>query len=221
MEADDALRSSPITKLYKPRNLEATMRELKHLSDMAIIRLAKLQSWYLPNFYPFVFPGQLRGGPGTGPPPILSQVSAGDQSTRLLRQFIQSEGTTEVPRNILIVDNETGKKRLLPESILTPVPFAFTHTVNPTTFSVSLSHGSASDTGTDQADTDHGDDGNDEDITFNVNPNRDGSDNLDDTIQVGENLPVTSLHPETLANLRAEFRFDPGSDDLGKFCFLR
>ena len=227
MEAEDDQRSSPVTKLCKPRNLEATMQELRFLSDMAIIKLARLQSWYIPGYYPFVFPGQIRGGPGTGPPPILGQVSAGAQSSQLLKQFIRKEGVIDIPRNILIVDTDTGMRRLLPEVILTPIAHQFNHTVNPTTFSVSLSHGCASDTGTDQADTDHGDeeDDNDEEIVFDENPIRGVSDDLDDTVQMGENPAVTSLNPQTLANLQADSRFAPGSDELGMnftslCCFL-
>ena len=102
-DEDDANQNNlPITKLYKPKNLDATMQELRLLSDVAIMKLAQLQSWYIPGFYPWVFPGNVRGGRGTGPPPILSQVSAGSDSSRKLRQFIRSEGTTKSPRNIVL-----------------------------------------------------------------------------------------------------------------------
>ena len=200
------------------------MRELLFLSDMAIVKLARLQAWYLPGYYPFVFPGHLRGGRGTGPPPILSQT-AGNQSAQLLRQFIRSEGVTEIPRNIVLIDTDTGMRRLLPESILMPPALTFAHTVNPTTFSVSLTHGSASDTtGTDQGDTGQSDNAgsNDDEITFNANPIRDGrgdQDDLDDTIQIGVNPAVASLDPQTMANLQACSRFAPGSDGLGKIFF--
>ena len=92
--------------------------------------------------------------------------------------------------------------------------------MNPSIFSVSLSQ-AASDTGTDQLDTDDGYDGsddNDREIIFDEDPNREdreGDDDLDDTVVMGENPPITSLHPQTLVNLREQSRFEPGMDELG------
>ena len=209
------MNSLPITKLYKPKNLEATMQEFQLLSDCAIIKLARLQSWFIPNFYPFTFPGQLRGGPGTGPPPILDQVSAGNKSKDLLRLFIRTEGVTEIPRNILLIDTETGVKTFLPECVLRPTAQFFYCNVLPRTFSVALDLDFGSDT--DQSsDSDNGSDDSDDDITFNVNPS--GADNgqLNNTVPVGTNPQVASLNPRTLANLQSQFRFTPGLDGLGK-----
>ena len=219
-DENDAIQNSlPITKLFKPKNLDATMQELKLLSDVAIMKLARLQCWFVPGYYPWTFPGQMRGGPGTGPPPILSQVSAGSNSVRQLRQFIRSEGTTEIPRNIVLIDTDTGMKRFLPESVLTPMAF-FTYVVQPTTLSVTISTDSASDT--DQGDDAHdGDDSDhDDEITINTNASGDagGGADLDDTIEMGVNPPISSLDPQILANLQREVRFSPGSDELGKNC---
>ena len=202
----------PTTKLFKPRNLEATMQELKHLSDVAIIKLARLQCWFIPGYYPFTFPGQLRGGPGTGPPPILEQVSAGNKSLNLLRHFIRVEGVTEIPRNIILIDTELGVKRFLPESVLFPTAQFFYCNVLPQTFSVSLDLDFGSDT--DQT-SDNDDDDDDDDILFNLDPRSSNNDDLDDTVRVGVNPSVTSLNPQTLTNLRRDFRFTPGSDGLG------
>ena len=192
------------------------MRELKMLSDCAIVKLARLQNWYIPGFYPFTFPGQLRGGPGTGPPPILSQVSAGNNSTKLLKLFIRTEGVTEIPRNILLIDTDTGVRRFLPECVLQPAARFFHFNVLPSTFSVSLSLNSGSDT--DQASDRDANDDEDEEIVFDEDPNGaaiddDGDD--DDTIPVGINPPVASLNPGTFANLQRDVRFTPGSDGLG------
>ena len=74
--------------------------------------------------------------------------------------------------------------------------------MNPSTFSVSFSQ-AASDTGTDQVDTDDGDDGsndNDREIILDEDPNREdreGDDDLDDTVVMGKNPHIKSLHPQT------------------------
>ena len=78
---------------------------------------------------------------------------------------------------------------------------------------------SASDTDNGDGNTDAADDldGSDDEISMNTNRNGDSGDNvdLDDTIEMGVNLPVASLDPQTLENLQREIRFSSGSDDLG------
>ena len=107
---------------------------MKNLCDVDIIGLCRDQSWYIPGFYPFVFPGNVRSGPD-GTPEVLVECTAGKQSKKMLQVFLSVEGETKLPKSIILLHPD-GSRSFLPENVLQPVHI-FPHRVEQDCFLVS------------------------------------------------------------------------------------
>ena len=122
-----------MTILTKPRNLQSTMQTLMLLPDVDIVRLARDQGWWIPQYYPFIFPGHARSGPRELPP-VLTNCTANDKSLKLLKLFVKVEGRCDLPRNIVLV-HENLSRSFLPETVLTPPAHTFNYEILPSVFS--------------------------------------------------------------------------------------
>ena len=95
--------------------------------------MCREQAWYIPGFYPLVFPGNIRCGQD-GTPRLLSECTAGNQSKKMLQIFLSVEGETALPRSI-ILRHPDGSQSFLPENVLQPVHI-FPHRVEQDSFVV-------------------------------------------------------------------------------------
>ena len=90
------------------------------------MELCRLQNWCLPCYYPFCFPGQNRSG-SSGIIPVISSMTAGSSSTKLLKSMLDITEQYELPKTLLLRNETTGQVSYLPQSVLTPVTvFNFT-----------------------------------------------------------------------------------------------
>ena len=185
-----------VTFLTKPKNLETTLQTLSLLSDVDIVKMARLQDWWIPQLYPFVFPGKLRSG-HQGLPPVLKNCTAENNSTKLLQLFLRVEGRTNLPRIIVLI-HEDGSRSLLPEAVLTPPVQSFNYDVNPSVFTVSAGiEGQSDQTSTDQTADDTGD-----------------NDDINDGV-VARNPSRPRSQAAAVLDLNNERRFYPGIDGYG------
>ena len=214
--------------LTKPHNLNETLKTLKLLPDVEIVKLCRLQSWWLQNYYPFTFPGQMRQG-NLGAPAILKRCTAYNgrdrEAQRLLRRYVSCFGATSLPRSVIIV-LENGTRSHIPEEALTPT-IQFNYQILPNDFLVTPA---ADSSGDDSSDDDSSntttahivptqilssdDDGSNDD-------NDDDDDDDDDAMQIGlqpcdNDDYLTQLTQEAREMLVAEFRYEPGSDRQGQ-----
>ena len=112
--------------LTRPKNWRETKAIITQLCKEDIIKLCILQDWSLPNFYPFVFPHQIRSG-RTGSVPLLEEMTASRFSAPLLQNMLDSVEEIRIPKSIIVKDEETGQVAFLPQNILTPTSeFCFT-----------------------------------------------------------------------------------------------
>ena len=84
------------------------------------MELCRLQNWCLPCYYSFCFPGQNRSG-SSGIMPVISSMTAGSSSTKLLKSMLDITEQYELPKTLLLRNETTGQVSYLPQSLLTPV----------------------------------------------------------------------------------------------------
>ena len=205
----------PVTILTKPKNMEKSLPILMMLSDVDLIKLCQTQSWWIPNIYPFVFPGSgVRTG-SQGLPPILKACTANKESKHLLKLLINVEGKALLPRNIVIV-HEDGSKSFIPESMLVPLT-QFNTEVLPSVISVTIGGNLASSGQSSSSDvpdlSDDDDDNNDNDEDNDAEQDANNLDG-DDAIVMENRRPPTSQLRHVLA-LQSDPRFSPGLDGYG------
>lgn len=104
--------------LRRPPNYNQTAAILSQLTITDKIRLCRLNSWAIPGLWPLVFPGNLRQRRQT--PLILTEMTAGGESTNILRSLLRSEAQVELPKQIILIDEASNIKSVLPTPVLTP-----------------------------------------------------------------------------------------------------
>ena len=75
-----------------------------------------MQNWAIKGYYPLVFPG--RGITN----PMLNCYTAGNKSTKVLKEILKYESPISLPRHIVIEDESRGLKAFLSSQYLTPLP---------------------------------------------------------------------------------------------------
>ena len=197
-----------MTILTKPKNLQSTMQTLMLLPDVDIVRLARDQGWWIPQFYPFIFPGQFRAG-HRGLPPVLSNCTAHDQSLKLLKLFVRVEGRCDLPRNIVLVHEDLSRS-FLPEAVLTPPAHIFNFQILPSVFSVVFGNQDQSDQSSSSVDQNQSDDDDDD------NPGAGSQDNDSDGGGVVSQQPSRpQSQARAVMDLSNQARFYPGTDGYG------
>ena len=104
--------------LRRPPNYNQTAAILSQLTIKDKIRLCRLNSWAIPGLWPLVFPGNFRQRGQT--PLILTEMTAAGESTNILRSLLRSEAQVQLPKQIILIDEASNIKSVLPTSVLTP-----------------------------------------------------------------------------------------------------
>ena len=114
-----------VTVLKPPRNMKQTRDILQQLCQEDIVKLCILQNWCIPGIYPFCFPHQIRSSI-LGSVPLLETYTASNNSTNLLNKMLLLETEIELPKHVVIQDEDAGVTGYLSVNVLTPSPGAFT-----------------------------------------------------------------------------------------------
>ena len=109
---------SPVV-LSLPKELEKTLAILSHLCKEDVVQMCRFQNWCLPFYYPLCFPHHFRSG-HLGIPPVLEKRTANKQSSELLKKMVEMHGKIELPKYIIIKDEETNTSAYLCSTVLTP-----------------------------------------------------------------------------------------------------
>ena len=189
--------------------MDKTLPILMMLPDVELVKLCQAQSWWIPQLYPIVFPGNMRMGQA-GMPPIFKECTADKRSKRLLIHLIELEGRAQLPRNVVIV-HEDGSRSFIPEAMLTPLP-QFNTEVLPENFSVSVGDHQSSSSSDQSPVSDQDDDDAPGLIVEDGGDNND--DNPDDAVAMANPTRPSSQHSH-LVLLQNEPRFFPGQDGYG------
>ena len=201
-------RVVPLTVLRPPKHRDRTKEILNNLPFVERLKLCMMQAWCVPDVYPFCFFGSMRIG-SHGIPPIFSALTAARPPLNVdrLREYLSVEQTINLPKEIIIFDDERNHRMYLPPNILRPSQHEFSVIENDSSFDISLHppQGQASqsqantgvidsDAGNTSSDDDDGHDGNDVQ-TRSPSPAPGGRDDH----------PACQLIPD----------FQPGRDGLG------
>ena len=102
--------------LRRPENYQVTKQILEQLEIPQRVQMCRINNWSMPGVWPIVFPG--RGG--SGPPPILAEMTAFDQSTTILQTLLREDSTVLLPRQVIVVDQNNDIQSVMPAQVLTP-----------------------------------------------------------------------------------------------------
>ena len=80
--------------------------------------MCRLNSWAIPGLWPLVFPGRLRRGHQI--PIILTEMTAAGASLNILRSLLRIDAEVALPKQIIIIDEASHIKSVLPTQVLTP-----------------------------------------------------------------------------------------------------
>ena len=109
--------------LRRPPSYNQTFAILSKLSLPDQIKLCQINNWAMPGLWPLVFPGQVRQrnqGGESRIPRILTEMTAGRNSTNILRELLRFENEVSLPRQVILKDDSAGIQSVLPTAILTP-----------------------------------------------------------------------------------------------------
>ena len=104
--------------LRRPPNYNQIAVILSQLTIMDKIKMCRLNSWAIPGLWPLVFPGNLRQRRQT--PVILTEMTAAGESTSILNGLLRSEARVDLPKQIILIDEASHIKSVLPTQLLTP-----------------------------------------------------------------------------------------------------
>ena len=109
--------------LRRPPNYNSTYAILSKLSLPDRIKMCQLNNWAMPKLWPLVFPGQIRQRNRSGEsqiPQILIEMTAGKNSTMILRELLRYENEVSLPKQVILKDDIAGIQSVLPTAVLTP-----------------------------------------------------------------------------------------------------
>ena len=112
-----------VVVLHPPKNIQQTRDILQQLCQEDLVKLCILQNWCIPGIYPFCFPHRIRSS-NFGSVPLL-ETTASKSSTNLLNKMLLVDTEIELPKHIVIQDDDAGALAYLSVNVLTPTPGLF------------------------------------------------------------------------------------------------
>ena len=104
--------------LRRPPNYNQTAAILSQLTIADRVKMCRLNCWAMPGLWPLVFPGTHRQRFQT--PRIINEMTAAGESTNILRSLLRTEARVELPKQIVVIDEESNIQSILPSEVLRP-----------------------------------------------------------------------------------------------------